>query len=89
VGYGWLGHVLAGANTGFLLFQGCQGNPVGIVEVKGTWFRIESDFGGAELRLTKVTRHRVVCHSFGVKCSYKIVRDRMNRQPLQMEIEDN
>jgi hypothetical protein len=52
-------------------------------------FRIESDFGGAELGVTKVTRHRAVCHILGAKCSYKIVVNSMIRQPLPMEIEDN
>jgi hypothetical protein len=50
---------------------------------------VESDFGGVELGHAKVTRHRVVCHSLGVKCSDKIVMDRMSRQLLQREIEDN
>jgi hypothetical protein len=61
-----------------LFVQGCQDSPVGIVEVRLTWFRVESDFGGAELGLTKVTSHSAVCYRLGVKCSYKIVMDRMS-----------
>jgi hypothetical protein len=50
--------------------------------------RVESDIGGAELGLMKITPHYVACHSLEAKCSYKIVMDRMSRQPLQMEIDD-
>jgi hypothetical protein len=53
-----------------------------------TWFRIQSYFGGAELGLMKLTRHYAVCHSLAAKCIYKIVMDRVSRQPLQMEIKD-
>jgi hypothetical protein len=73
----------------FFFFQGCQDIPFGIVEVRLTWFMIESDFGGAELSFTKVTRHRVVYHSLVANCSYKIAMDRMSQQSFQMEIEDD
>jgi hypothetical protein len=50
---------------------------------------VESDFGGAGPCLMKLMLHRVVDHSLGAKCSYKIVIDDMSRQPLQMETEDD
>jgi hypothetical protein len=34
-------------------------------------------------------RHRVLRHSFGDECSYKIVMDRICKQLLQVEKEDN